>query len=356
MISAVGRRCGRPVSAARVAAICGAVMALAAATASARDKVDVVTMTNGDRVTGEIVRLEAGLLELKTDHMGTLSVEWVWVDSVDSEQLFEVEESGGEQFFGTLRSGDEAGELEVLGLAGRSYVLAHGDVVRIAQQERRMLDRWSGYVDLGLSTASANDEQDFTLDAEANYRSERSRLYNSLAASQNDREDAEKTSRTDMSTVYRRTLARRWFWYSGVGVARNEELDLELRATLGGGGGRYVWQTNRAQWSLFSGVSGVREDYFGDDGGEWSVELVLASDYQLYLFTGRETMLQVDLAVLPSLTVSGRYRVEFSSSFRRKLVRDFTIAFSLDESYDSEPPEGSESSDTRFRTTLGWTF
>jgi hypothetical protein len=37
-------------------------------------------------------------------------------------------------------------------------------------------------------------------------------------------------------------------------------------------------------------------------------------------------------------------------------VRDFTVSFSLDESYDSAPPEGSESSDLVFRTTLGWSF
>lgn len=337
-------------------ALCGIAVLLAAPAAWARDKVDVVTLSNGDRVTGEIKKLSVGILEVSTDHMGTLSIEWVAVRSVESEQLFELEESGGEKFFGSLRPGAEVGELEVLGLAGAAYVLNHESVVRLAQQERRMVDRWSGYVDLGVSLASANQQQDFTLDAETTYQTRKTRVQTSISGSLSDREDVDQTSRADLSSVYQRDLGRRWFWYTGLALSRNEELALDLRTTVGGGGGRYVWQTNRAQWSLFSGLSGVKEEYADTTGGEWSMELVLASDYQLYLFAGRETTLTANLAVMPSLTVGGRYRVELSASFRRKLVRDFTISFSLNESYDSVPPEDAESSDTRFKTTLGWSF
>ncbi len=137
---------------------------------------------------------------------------------------------------------------------------------------------------------------------------------------------------------------------------RNEELNLALRSSATGGYGRYLMQTPRSQLSAAAGVSAVRENYYGESAGEWSGELVLAGSYRLFVFEGRETTLTTTLQILPSLTVSGRYRVEFASSFRRKLVRDFTIAFTLEESYDSKPPEDSQSSDLRFRTTLGWSF
>ena len=44
--------------------------------ASAQGKTDVVTLANGDRITGEIERLERGRLEFKTDDAGTLYLEW----------------------------------------------------------------------------------------------------------------------------------------------------------------------------------------------------------------------------------------------------------------------------------------
>ena len=42
----------------------------------AQGRTDVVTLANGDRITGEIVRLERGRLEFKTDDAGTLYLEW----------------------------------------------------------------------------------------------------------------------------------------------------------------------------------------------------------------------------------------------------------------------------------------
>ena len=42
----------------------------------ATPKTDVVYMNNGVRVTGEIKSLLRGRLEFKTDHMGTLLIDW----------------------------------------------------------------------------------------------------------------------------------------------------------------------------------------------------------------------------------------------------------------------------------------
>ena len=42
----------------------------------AQGKTDVVTLANGDRITGEIKRLDRGRLEFKTDDAGTLYLEW----------------------------------------------------------------------------------------------------------------------------------------------------------------------------------------------------------------------------------------------------------------------------------------
>ena len=42
----------------------------------ARDKTDVIFMTNGDRLTGEIKQLEHGKLLLSTEAMGQVLIEW----------------------------------------------------------------------------------------------------------------------------------------------------------------------------------------------------------------------------------------------------------------------------------------
>src|SRR4029453_17665742 len=42
----------------------------------AQGKTDVVTLANGDRITGEVVRVTRGRLEFSTDDVGTLYLEW----------------------------------------------------------------------------------------------------------------------------------------------------------------------------------------------------------------------------------------------------------------------------------------
>ena len=61
---------------ARRAATLAALVVLLASTVFAQGKTDVVTLVNGDRITCEVSKLERGRLELKTDDIGTIYIEW----------------------------------------------------------------------------------------------------------------------------------------------------------------------------------------------------------------------------------------------------------------------------------------
>ena len=52
------------------------------ATSHAQVRTDVVTLANGDRITGEVAHLDRGRLEFKTDDAGTLYLEWDKLSSV----------------------------------------------------------------------------------------------------------------------------------------------------------------------------------------------------------------------------------------------------------------------------------
>ena len=58
-------------------------------------KTDVIVLTNGDRITGEIKSVEAAILTLSTDSAGTLSIEWVRVASLTSHTDFQFEMANG---------------------------------------------------------------------------------------------------------------------------------------------------------------------------------------------------------------------------------------------------------------------
>jgi len=321
-----------------------------------RDKIDRITLENGSLIVGEIKGLESGKLEVSTDNMGTIEIEWVAVRSIQSSQVFNVGiADDGSSHTGTLSVPGEAGKCIVEGPDG-AIEIELADIVRITELESLFWNRWSGYTDFGFTFASANNQTDLSLDASTTYTAERYKYLATLSGTLSDRDMATRTSQGSLTNTYQRILKNRWFWLATTDFSRNEELDLDLRASLIGEYGRYLHQSVRSQLAAAAGLAATREWYTGQDG-EWNLEAVLGGRYELYLFEGRETTVTTQLTIYPSLTTSGRYRVEFSSSLRRKLVRDFSLSFSLDESYDSKPPDtNSKKSDLRFSTTLGWSF
>jgi len=79
-------------------AIAIVVTVLLPCTVSAQGRTDVVTLANGDRITGEVIRLERGRLEFKTDDAGTLYLEWDKLTSLVANRLVEVVTSDGRRF------------------------------------------------------------------------------------------------------------------------------------------------------------------------------------------------------------------------------------------------------------------
>src|SRR5687767_15129307 len=72
-----------------------------------------IVLKNGDRVTGEITDLEYGLLRLSTDDMGTISIEWSAIASIDSQYTFDVQVAGGRRYAGIIATSDDGQDLSI---------------------------------------------------------------------------------------------------------------------------------------------------------------------------------------------------------------------------------------------------
>ena len=80
-------------------------VAVGASTAYAAAKTDIVELANGDRMTCEIKKLDRGKLTVKTDGLGTVSIEWDDIQHITSAQRFNVELASGERTVGSLGRG-----------------------------------------------------------------------------------------------------------------------------------------------------------------------------------------------------------------------------------------------------------
>src|SRR5262249_29915742 len=253
---------------------------------SAADKVDVVLLLNGDRLTCEVKKLDRSVLTISTDPLGNASVHWGEIANVTSPRIFDVQLGSGEHYYGSL-AGAPRGHLAVSPGAGAAPVaLAMADVVRLAPIGESIWSRMDGSVDAGFSFAQANLETHYTLNGAASYRSAKHLLSANLASQLTTREDADRLLRNSVGFNGARMFANRWYAIAWNQLQQNEELALDLRVVAGGGLGRDVVHTDRRLWSIFSGLAYTHEQFSGEPP-EQSLEAALGG--QMDFFTpGKE--------------------------------------------------------------------
>jgi hypothetical protein len=324
------------------------------------EKTDVVVLDNGDHLTGEIKELKQGRLKFKTDAMSTVYVEWNHIVSISSKQYLEIELETGQKFYGTPGPTAKAGKLQltmyVQGVEGGSE-LEMPDVVSITPIKQGFWQRLDGSFDLGVTATQSNDLRQFSIGINTSYRTEkylRTFQINSLFSRQTGAEDVNRHSGSFALTRFRK---KKKFITSFGRLQQNDELDLDLRFIIGVSAGRLLIHSNRALLGLSGGLAFTQEQYRERAGFEKNLEALAALRYQYFTFDTPKTNISVDLIVFPSLTVSGRYRVEFDASLRHELVKDFFWDLSLLDSFDSDPPTIRDvNNDWSLVTSLGYSW
>ncbi len=179
------------------------------ATAGAQGRTDVVTLTNGDRITGEVVRLERGRLEFKTDDEGTIYFEWDIVARVTSKDMFEVVTTDGNRYLGTLTT-DIRGTLVVAGIDGEAS-LPLMDVTVITAIGRGFWKKLDGSLDIGFSYTKSSAIAQLNLNSTTVYRKPAFEARLTASGTLTKSEDGERDDRATVQASYVRYRGHRWF-------------------------------------------------------------------------------------------------------------------------------------------------
>jgi Protein of unknown function, DUF481 len=324
-----------------------------AAVVCAAPKTDLVQLLNGDRVTCEIRKLERGKLTVKTDGIGTISIEWDDVALVTSTAAFDVELSSGRRVFGSLAPAD-AGSLSVA-TAGGAERMALGDVVRISPLGQSFWARLDGGIDAGFSFTQANVQTQWTFHSTVSYRSRRWLSQLDAESALTTREDADRQTRNTLSLQTQRFLKSRWSTLGFTQFQQNEELSLNLRAVLGGGVERVMVQSNRTTARAVGGLAVTREEYEGAPD-DTVAEAVLGGGWDWFTFDGRSTNLDVSVLSFYALRRDARVRLELNTTFKSDIVGDLYWSLNVFESYNSSPPPQQKGNDFGVSATVGWSF
>lgn len=337
-----------------LAPVLGLTFALAASPALAA-KTDVVVLKNGDHLTGEVQQLERGRLQLKTDDMGTVEIEWDKVASVAAAAPFDVEDLRGRRYMGSLAAGPGAGQMQIA-WTGTTETIDLWLVVRIRRLNKSFWRRLDGSLDVGASYTSASSL--FKLDVAGNLGVERPGYAISIDASStlSSQPGIDDTRRSNLALAYHRRFPDRWLLLAQGQLEQNRELGFDLRSSLAGGGGRYLVRGRQHELLAGLGLS-VNHEVPVEGDGTTNVEAMAVFSFDRFAYDFPKVDISATLAGFASLTDGGRYRLELDAQVKRELVKDFYATLRGYESYDNRPAtDGAATNDYGVTFALGWSF
>ena len=329
---------------------------LVASAASAADKTDVVVFSNGDRLTGEIKSLERGKLSFKTDTTDTIRIEWDDVAFLTTNQHLQIELETGQRYFGDLMPTRISGTLNVLEDQG-NIELAIADVVTMAPIETVVRNRIDGDLSFGYNYTQASDVAQLSVGLNVSYRDERRILSADLETGSTTSANNEASHRADLAFTGVRLLRNRWV--AGVlgSAERNDELGIDRRISVGGGGGRFLRQTNQSNFMLLGGLQVTQEKRADTGDTDEALEALGSLRAEWFRYDAPELDFSTRLDVYPNLSDLGRVRADLDLSLKWEIVSDLFWDITIYNSYDSDPPSAdAEENDFGVRTSVGWDF
>ena len=319
-------------------------------------KTDVVILKNGDRITGEIKKLERGILEYRTDDAGTIYIDWAKIDYISSIHQFDIELETGVRYFGSLGMPEEEAKLVVI-TSDLRFNLDLISIVRINPLEASFWKRLKGYLDVGLSYERAHHKVEWRLGGDVSYRGEKwmTKLTGNSYFTQ--QEEIAGTSRNNASLTTQRIMKNRWSGAFLSSLEQNDELNLDFRALGGGAFGRFLVQDNRHLLMAHAGLSVTREKYSDSEDISFNAEGLLNLQYEAFKYDFPKLDFATSLRVFPSFTTGKRVRINFTSRFSYEVFRDFYITLDGFYNYDTKPPgEEARKHDFSINTGISWRF
>ncbi len=313
-----------------------------------------VYLVDGSVVKGKLLQLVDGQdLTVDTEHMGDVVIEWNAIETIEGESRVNVELFSGERLAGNLTMNE--GQPTLMPLDSESRVaLDPENVYSLSEFKHGWGDGFDAHVDLGLNIVRGNNQvTQITYGAGVSYEANSftSTLDTTLIV--NEQTGAADTERFTFRGSHTQRLSRKW---SAGAIYQFESDDLQQligRSLLAGVLNNRVVNNRTNRLELSGGLALNAEEFDGVDRSE-SIEGVLGAAYRLR--SKSDVDFDLILYVLPSLTDSGRWRVQTDSTLSTDLIGDLEVKLTYYNRYDNRPPVAVRNFDYGLTLGLGYEF
>jgi len=332
---------------------------------------DQVTLTNGDRLTGYILRSDTKTLLLKTDNVGEVTIKWDAVVAISAPGPLHVGLSDGQTIVGAVEAGN--GRFVITTQTAGVVTAARDTVQFIRNNEEqtkiqaeidrfrnpRLVDLWTGSLDLGFAASRGNaDTETFTLATNATRSTTRDKIavyYTSIFSASNfsggSRQTTANAKRGGVS--YNLNLNKKTFAFGSVDLESDQFQSLDLRFVPAGGLGYHAITTKPTQLDLRLGADANRE-FFNTGLNRTSAEILFGEDLS-HKFA-RATSIEQRFAFFSNVSDTGAFRVNFDTTAVTAIRRWLSWQVTIRDKYLSNPVPGRKKNDILFSTGVRLNF
>jgi putative salt-induced outer membrane protein YdiY len=348
----------------------GSLLACVGLAAAAR--ADVVVLRNGDRLTGTLLTVTASTLNLQTEAVGVMTIPLARVATVSVVQVVTMVARGRPPLRGWLTLGpagnwlltNDNSETFIIDAASVNVILPAARYQSIVDHKAHAWQDWTGTVSAGYSLQRGN-QQTNTVSSTVDAKRERPvapifephwRTNVHLTTLLSNAIEAETSIGSNtLSTSVRqdRFFAPGNFVFGIIQFDHVGTEGLSARETYGGGTGYDLTRTQRGTFSIFAGLTAVREVFV--DGGDQQTAQVIVGEKLRFQLTPR---VRVDHTAnaYPNLTVSGQYHFDTNTILDIKLTNRFSFNTGLIDLYLTNPAPGSRRNNFALTSGIAATF
>ena len=332
---------------------------------------DQVTLTNGDRFTGSILRSDTKTLVLKTDNAGEVTIKWDSVAAISAPGPLHVGLSDGQTIVGAVEAA--SGRFTITTRTAGVVTAARDTVQFIRNNDEqtriqteidrfrnpRLVDLWTGALDLGFAASRGNaDTETFTLATNAARSTTRDKIavyYTSIFSASNfsggSRQTTANAKRGGVS--YNLNLNKKIFAFGSVDLESDQFQSLDLRFVPAGGLGYHVIATEPTKLDLRLGAAANRE-FFNTGLNRTSAEILFGEDLS-HKFA-RATSIEQRFAFFSNVSDPGAFRGNFDITAVTAIRRWFSWQLTISDRYLSNPVPGRKKNDILFSTGVRLSF
>ena len=337
---------------------------------------DVVTLKNGDRVTGSVVSSDAKVLVMKTEFLGDVEIQWEAVTSIDSREKLYVTSEDGQTLVGPVKTEEEKLAVSTAESGVVEAPLATVAAVRnqeaqdayVAEIERlrnpKLTDFWRGFFDAGLALTAGNAETTtFSNAAGATRETNRDKINLYFTSVYAKAETFNPTTEETLSATtanairggsrYEVNLNEKMFTFGFVDLEFDEFQALDLRNVIGGGLGYHIVKNENTTFDFFGGAS-YNQEFFQNDITRRSAEVVVGETLA-YQLNGR-TSLSERFAFYPNMSNTGEYRMQFDTSLTTDVFKWMGWNLTFSDRFLSNPVPGRQKNDVLLTTGVRMIF